>query len=273
MVAEKSLDAHSWMLASVLLLLSACATSGASSRSQGGPTDALGGASEAASEADEGAPNDDQPGSLAAGKGQPALPIGIGSEDLSTQRTFTFRYEGPGSDGVLSLTLRLEAADRFLLTGRDRILRRQVWSLAVDGNRGLVVDSRAGTFCWYGGEVELAALPLGPLPLATLPALLLGRVPIPPSGPSVKRDDGGIEFSDARGREWRVRTEEGRVSTWTLYADGEPEVWYSTRGEMRYLSARREELQLRWRENLSETLDSVLPVPEPPGDFVSDCPE
>jgi hypothetical protein len=180
--------------------------------------------------------------------------VGIGGAQVPSRSQFTLHVDGPEGDGVLSLTLRLRAADRFRLTARDRVLRRQVWELALEGESALMIDHRAESYCWYGAEVELDVVPLGPLPVASLPAMLLGRLPLSPHT-EIARAAGGeeVEFLDRLGRRWRVTIVGDTVRSWTLFDGREPSVWYSQAADgIRRLSARREGLQLRWRQSAFE---------------------
>lgn len=200
-------------------------------------------------------------------------PWRLSAEELQSQRIFRLQYDGPDGGGSLNLTLRLESESRYQMTAVDRVLKRRVWGLEVAGERALVLDHRQRTYCWYGGEVEISVVPLGPLPFRTLPALLLGRLPLAPAGEVAVDRGGELRFEDARGREWRVRLQAGRPLRWTLYSAAEPKVWWQRDGDGQRLSARDEGLQLRWIERVSEPLREALDPPAPPSGYLPDCVE
>ncbi len=101
---------------------------------------------------------------------------------VGTQRLFRASFEGPQGGGGFRLTLRLAAADRYRVEAVDPV-GRALWTLDVAGAAGLWVDHRNRVVCRPTGSFELAAAQLPTLPLAALPRLLLGRLPVPPAGP------------------------------------------------------------------------------------------
>lgn len=198
---------------------------------------------------------------------------GLPGEELATQRIVKLHYQGPDGDATLNLVMRLERQDRFSLQGNDQ-LGRSWFRLAVEGSRALFLDLRGKTFCRFEESIEIAAVPLGPLPFDQLPALLLGRLPVEPVE-RVRRDADSWHFLDALGREWTAEAPEGRLERWTLWRQGEPEVWWQRGDPLSYLSARSEGLQLRWRTPAGQALTRAPAGLELPAGFVPgpDCAE
>lgn len=199
-------------------------------------------------------------------------PWQIPAEALGTQRLFRAHYDGPDGGGGFRLTLRLVRPDRWQAQGNA--LGRKLWSLEADGEEGLWIDHREDVFCRLDRRLELAGSLLAPMPFRAFPALLLGRLPEPPTaGAEVRRRPGGeIVFAGADGRRWRARVEAGRVRRWTLAQDGRTIAWWQTRGDEAILSDRRNGVQLRWRpvveEHLARPLDPLAP---PPGYRAVEC--
>lgn len=198
------------------------------------------------------------------------LPAG----EMETQRLVRLRYDGPRDDGTLYLTLRLESPSRYTLEAHSRLLGKSVFRLLVRDERALYLDLQRSEYCRFDHAIEIAAVPLGPLPFDVLPALLLGLVPTRPDGAGAQLDeDGGWSFRDREGRRWTVVEEGGLPQSWTLWREETPSVWWSREGDMSYLSAPEEELQLRWRAGAAEPLATELATPVVPEGFVpgTDC--
>lgn len=177
-------------------------------------------------------------------------------------------YHGPEGDGSFRMTLRLATLERYQVQAVDPV-GRALWSLDVSGGSGLFLNHRARTSCVFTGSFDLSGIPLGPFPLLTLPALLLGRVPAVPaaaSGPQTKGQE--TTFEDAGGRSWAVTLAPGgAVESWTLLEDGAPAVWWLRRDSSAILSDRARGVQLRWREVLSEPLEKELAAPDAPAGY------
>jgi hypothetical protein len=194
----------------------------------------------------------------------------IPAHELSTQRYLTLRYNGPEGDGVLKLALRLETPERYSLEGSDR-LGRSWFKLAADGDRALYLDQRERTYCRFSQAIEIAAVPLGPLPFDVLPALLLDRLPVVPAEP-LRRREGEVRFRDEGGRRWSAELSGGAPVRWTLLRDGRPAVWWFRRDGTSYLSASEEKLQLRWRQGRVEPLlRPAIPLDVPEGYSAGEC--
>jgi hypothetical protein len=192
-----------------------------------------------------------------------AAPWEVPNEDLATQRYLRLHYDGPEGEGVLRLILRLATPSRFSLEGRDR-LGREWFTLLVDQQQALFLDDRQRTYCWFHEVIEIAAVPLGPLPFEVLPALLLHRLPADPSAPFSERD-GEVEIVDRRGRRWTALLAAGQPVRWTLWRGPRPYVTWRLEGEMAYLSSSEESLQLRWQQRAGQLLavePAQLEVPD-----------
>jgi hypothetical protein len=186
-----------------------------------------------------------------------------------SQILYRVAVAGAEGDASLSLTLRLASPERYQAQAVDPF-GRAVWGLDVDGDRGLWLDHRGHTWCRLAGALDLAFLPLGPLSLAALPPLLLGRLPVPPSSPaSVVRgaaagDSAGtaVSYRDAAGRGWSAVVEGGRVVSWGLWPDAAaaPTLSWVSSGAWSVLSDRRKGVQVRWREAVREPLRPLAPL-------------
>jgi hypothetical protein len=182
-------------------------------------------------------------------------------------------YHGPEGEGSFRMTLRLAGLERYQVQAVDPV-GRSLWSLDVTGERGLFLNHRSRTSCVFAGSFDLSGIPLGPFPLLTLPALLLGRVPAVPAASAagaaaVDRAQGGnLTFDDAAGRSWAVSlAPDGAVQSWTLLEDGAPTVWWLRQDNAAILSDRARGVQLRWREVLSERLEKELAALEVPAGY------
>jgi len=171
-----------------------------------------------------------------------------------TQRLYRVHYNGPEGEGSFKVTLRLTSTERYQLQAVDPV-GRSLWSLDVTHNQGLFLNHRNRSSCVFAGSFDLAGVQLGPFPLLTLPALLVGRVPSLPSEPPQVHGD-QLSFHDSAGRVWTaVLGAEGVVQSWTLAEGGEPSIWWVRSDDWVILSDRERNVQVRWREVLREPLD------------------
>jgi hypothetical protein len=204
------------------------------------------------------------------GRGVPAWQIPAG--ELGTQRLFRVSYSGPEGEGSFRMTLRLAAAERYQVQAVDPV-GRSLWSLDVAAGRGLFLNHRARTSCIFQGSFDLSGVPLGPFPLLTLPALLLGRVPSEPASPPPEQHGREISFHDASDRVVSATVrEDGVVERWTLSESGAPTVWWFRQDNWAILSDRARGVQVRWREVLSERLkQEPAALAVPPGYREAGC--
>lgn len=186
-----------------------------------------------------------------------------------TQRLYRLHYDSATEgDGALSVVLRLESPERYRLTLADR-LGRPLYTIDAGAGGGLLADHREHLVCPLAPDVSLEELPLDPLPLASLPAVLLGRVPaIPADGAAGPPDgSGALAFRDGEGRRWTAELVRGWPVAWTLWDDGEPRVWWRRSGDDARLSDRDRGLQMTWRESGREPLAQPLGPPAAPAGY------
>lgn len=213
-----------------------------------------------------------------------AAPWEVPSTAVGTQRLYRVGYDGPDGGGSFRLTLSLAAPERYRVRAVDPV-GRALWSLDVDGEEGLWVDHRAEAACRLAGSLDLAAGRLTPFPLASLPALLLGRLPASPAGEveepgageaaeepeaAAAGDTAGrrLAFADAQGRRWSATLgDDGAPRSWAMTEPGDaaPSVWWRRRGGDGVLSDRVRGIQLTWSQSVVEPLPEALaPLAAPP---------
>lgn len=189
---------------------------------------------------------------------------------LGTQRLYRVAYSGKEGQGSFRLTLHLTTPDRYQVRAVDPV-GRALWTLDVEGERGLFLDHRSRAYCVFTGRFDISGVPLAPFPLMSLPALLVGRVPAEPAS-SPRTSGSEIVFEDAGGRRWRAVLARGEVARWTVWEGEEPAYWWARRDGWAILSDRREGAQVRWREVLAEPLaGEPQPAVPPEGYRVADC--
>lgn len=202
----------------------------------------------------------------AAGGLSDVQPWQIPADAFGSQRLYRASYSGPEGEGSFRVTLRLASAERYQIQTVDPV-GRALWGLDVDGGRGLWVDHRNRVFCGFEGGFDVAAIPLGPFPLLSLPSLLMGRVPSEPAaGTEPERRAAQIEMRDEAGRRWVVDLGRGgSLEGWTLWEGKNPSVWWMRRDNWSILSDRRRGMQVRWREVLREKLagQGLAPLERP----------
>lgn len=178
-----------------------------------------------------------------------------------SQRLYRVSYSGPDGEGSFKVTLRLVSPARYQFQASDP-LGRSLWSLDVEGDSGVWLNHRSRTWCRFEGRFDLSGAPMGPFPLLSLPALLVGRVPAEPAAGSPTAQPKGRQFDyrDASGRHWYgTLGEEGVVESWVLAEGSTPQVWWTRREDWAILSDREREVQVRWREVLREPLSLEPP--------------
>ncbi|HRC87377.1 MAG TPA: hypothetical protein PK413_17395, partial [Thermoanaerobaculia bacterium] len=169
---------------------------------------------------------------------EPPQPWVLDPAELGSQRLFRLRYDGPEGEGSFRITLRLAAPDHYGATAVDAV-GRAVWSLAVEPGGCLWLDHRQRRFCRFAGPRAPALLEIAPFTLSSLPALLLGRMPVVPAGP-VESHPPHLSFLDSEKRRWSATLDEaGQPLGWTFWQDGEPVAWWGRYGTESVLSERR----------------------------------
>jgi hypothetical protein len=193
-----------------------------------------------------------------------ATPWVVPATEHDSQRLFRARLESAEGRGRFRLLLRMLDPARYQIRATHPLFNRRLWSLDVDGDDAMLVDYLQRTVCRYQGEAEIGAIPLGPFPFESLPALLLGYLPLPPVDVPDRAADGTLSFLDALRRRWTATLRGGAVQRWELAGDDtvtweKSEDWY-------VLKAVGEGLDLRWRETLREGLSEPLsPIEAPAG--------
>jgi hypothetical protein len=207
-----------------------------------------------------------------------ATPWIVPPEEHQTQRLLRARLESDEGRGRFRLLLRLRDPTRYQIRATHPLFNRRLWSLDVDGDQAVLVDHHQHTVCRYQDEAEIGAIPLGPFPFESLPALLLGYLPLPPAGaPQEGAAPGALVFDDALGRRWSAVVEDGAVLRWEVESDDAGTVeWKRTTptagdGEQgspwSVLTADDDGLDLRWQETLRERLTEPIAAIEVPGDY------
>lgn len=197
---------------------------------------------------------------------EPGTPVGdpfsIPDQALGTQRLLRVHYHGPEGSGSLRLVLRLQEVNEFHLLAADR-LGRALWSLEVAPTRVGLVNHRDRWFCEANDAVVLPEKALALLPLTALPRVLLGYVPVLPSG---SPDPGLQEFTGPEGGRWTVTWIEGLTESWTQWKESRPTLWWTRRPKGGILS-HRDGIQFRWREVVNEPLAEDLEALSVPAEY------
>ena len=175
-------------------------------------------------------------------------------ETAGEQRLYRLTYDGGIGRVSLRVVLRTTGSERFQIAVSD-IVGRQVWGLDFRPGRSVLVDHRERKFCVSGSGLRLDDIHPQELPLAALPRVLAGELPVDP-GSAVD------EFEDEAGRRWRMSYEAGRLTSWSLVnADG-PTLWWIRQKDGGILSRRGGE-QYRWTtlvvEPSAQPLREIIP--------------
>lgn len=195
----------------------------------------------------------------------------VPAAELDSQRLLRVRLTSDQGRGRFRLLLRLDDPARYQIRATHPLFNQRLWTLDVDGGQAVLVDFQQHVVCRYQGAAEIGAIPLGPFPFESLPALLLGYLPLPPVQTPERPAPGLLAFSDASGRRWTATLDRDRVErfevageetvTWERGVDG----WY-------VLAAAAENLDLRWKETLREPLGEPMAAIEiPPGYAEGPC--
>jgi len=124
-------------------------------------------------------------------------------------------------------------------------------------------------FC-RASEVRLPDPVLAAMPWQSLPRVLLGYLPTKPARIERRTTD-EIDFRGEDGRRWTSRLTTGQPSSWVLWEEDRPVLWWSRQGEGGMVS-HRQGIQIKWREIVSEPLlEPVAELQIPSGYQVSEC--
>ena len=197
---------------------------------------------------------------------RPDTPWALPPGELGTQRLFRVRLESPEGRGRFRLLLRLDREDRYRIDSTHPLFNRRLWSFASEEGRGLLVDYLQKVACRYEGEIEIAALPLGPFDQDRLPALLLGYPPLV-TDERPRGETGETDVQDRRGRRWTLLSGPQGVEQWVLWDDLGRRAEWRMEEEWAVLEARDEEIRVRWRETVRESTNEPLRALEVPADF------
>lgn len=154
----------------------------------------------------------------------------------------------------MKLVLKLASEARFQVSTTDA-LGRPLWSLQTNEVETLLIDHRGKEFC-RGPDIRLPDPVLEAIPWRALPRVLLGYLPTEP----VKIEDSSaseIDFRDRDGRRWTSRLDFGRPTSWVLWEESRPALWWSRLGDGGVLS-HRQGIQITWREVVDESLQTPL---------------
>lgn len=147
--------------------------------------------------------------------------------------------------------MRFESPERYQIRATHPLFNRRLWALDVTGSQARLVDYLQKRTCSYQGRAEIEAVPLGPFPFAGLPALLLGYLPMQPSG-EVAVGEERLAYTDREDRVWVADLEKGLVSSWRSSRDGQELATWSRGEDWVEMTAVKEGIRLRWRETLRE---------------------
>jgi hypothetical protein len=190
-----------------------------------------------------------------------AFSTGLLAEDLATQSLFRVHYQGEAGSGAFRLVLKLESAERYLIETKDRF-GRGLWRIEADHSGALMVDDRRQVFCSSDGGIRIPELALELLPLDDLPTILLGRLP-----GDLEAVAGDGEYRDGHGRRWTVATDGAEISRWTLWAVGEPWVWWRREGRGEGVLSHRAGTQLSWKRVAGESMKGEVSRLVPASDY------
>lgn len=160
-----------------------------------------------------------------------------------------YRVDVEGAEGRGRMRLVLREGPRIFQLAASDALGRALWTLTVAETRALLVDHRRRLYCSDAEAVVPPQAGLAELPLAALPRVLAGRLPIAPR--AAPPGDDRLDFEDDAGRRWSAVFEAGAPSSWTLWEQDEPLLWWSAAPRGGILS-HRQGSQFRWRMTVRE---------------------
>ena len=202
------------------------------------------------------------------GFGEATVGWSLPAEALGTQRLFRVHYEGQGGRGGMKLVLRLHSESEFQVSTTDA-LGRSLWSLQTGEMATILIDHRRREYC-EARDFRLPDPVLEEMPWPSLPRVLLGFFPAEPEMIESSSEH-EVDYRGSDGRRWTGRLEGGRASSWVLWDDSRPVLWWRRQGDGGLLS-HREGIQIRWREIVNEPLQSpFVDLQIPAGYRPSEC--
>ena len=187
-------------------------------------------------------------------------------EAYPTQRLYRIKYQGPEGKASFKLALYLESAESYRMQASDA-LGRKLWSLDLDPTgRATWLDHRGESFCKTSGG-RLDFLPLARMPLASLPKLLLGRLPTPPFGDVQRSTAGHLTYLDQSGQRWNGSSFGQGLEWWSLEEAGDVVAWWRREEEGGSFVHRGTDQQVRWQEVVREVLQEGLTPVAVPRDY------
>lgn len=187
-------------------------------------------------------------------------PWRLAPSELGSQRLLRARIASPDGRGRFRLLVRLADERRFQIRATHPLFNRRLWSLDVSDGEALLVDYQQHLVCRYSGEAELAALPIGAFPFTRLPALLLGYLPAAPRADERAAPvTGPFTYEDREGRVWKVVMRDRLPIAWSVSRDGEEVASWSWSDGWAELIAPDEQIDLRWRATVRESLAGPIP--------------
>jgi hypothetical protein len=195
----------------------------------------------------------------------------VPAAELDSQRLLRVRLASDEGRGRFRLLLRLQDPKRYQIRATHPLFNQRLWTLDVEGEQAVLVDFQQHVVCRYQGAAEIGAIPLGPFPFASLPALLLGYLPLEPAGEPERSGNDGLGFSDAQGRRWAASLDRGVVERFEVVG-GETVTWERGAEDWYVLASAAENLDLRWKETVREPLGEPLaPIEIPAGYAEGPC--
>lgn len=197
-------------------------------------------------------------------------PWEIPSEELGRQSLYRVQMRAAEERGSLRLVVRLWNPGRFELAASDA-LGRSLWSLRSADGAAVWSDRERGAPCALAADRPIRWPRFGwTFPASDLPALLLGRLPEPPSEPTGTAASGESVIETGSGRRFRLTVAGGLPVRWSLVGESsERSLSWTREDDGGRLEASDGALEIRWRRVSREPVTG--PPPEPPAGDLPEC--
>jgi hypothetical protein len=197
-------------------------------------------------------------------------PWEIPTEELGRQSLYRVQIRAAEERGSLRLILRLWKAGRFEVAASDA-LGRSLWSLRSADGAAVWSDGERGGPCAVVADRPIRWPRFGwTFPASDLPALLLGRLPEPPTEPIGTAAVGETVIKTGSGRHFRFTVAGGLPVRWSLLGDGpERTLSWTREDDGGRLESANGELEIRWRRVSREPVSG--PPPAPPAGNLPEC--